>query len=511
MAEDLMKALSNLEEMLKEIPQDQLIKPHLEEGEVNSEVEAPKEEENNHCIKNGSYVRVEDDCMKAWIYLNPPKQGEDYYSRDLIMQFLAEYGVVAGFHTSNIAAIAKKHVYEREILVAKGKEAVRGEPGFYEFFFDTGDKRHPLIREDGTVDYSSMSSLSNVEEGQLIARYHHSVKSEDGYDVLGKAIASKPAKDLLPLRGKGFSNAKNPDEYYATISGKIEYKNGHIDIKDVHEIRGDVDMITGKVEFFGDIHIQGNVGTGVVIRSSRNVTVDGVVEAATIYAGGDVVLKRGIQGAQKAHIVARGTVCAEFIEHTKVEAGDDIRANSFLNSDVYSAGKIKAEGKQGIILGGHVRGLLGVSAQNIGNDAETKTAVSCGYSAEDYAHYVDAFQRETEAQKLLSDTVEKMTELLKIRRLGKDVIPEKTDRDIAFLNEKKDEYFEALDKARTEKEELTKIIEKGKGSVILANDKIFRGVTICVEGNVYKVERNTSFMKYHNEAGKIVQSVIVAR
>ena len=59
--------------------------------------------------------------------------------------------------------------------------------------------------------------------------------------------------------------------------------------------------------------------------------------------------------------------------------------------------------------------------------------------------------------------------------------------------------------------ELTKIIEKGKGSVILANDKIFRGVTICVEGNVYKVERNTSFMKYHNEAGKIVQSVIVAR
>ena len=193
-----MKALSNLEEMLKEIPQDQLIKPHLDEGEVNPEVEAPKEEENTHCIKNGAYVRVEDDCMKAWLYLNPPKQGEDYYSRDLIMQFLAEYGVVAGFHTSNIAAIAKKHVYEREILVANGKEAVRGEPGFYEFFFDTGDKRHPLIREDGTVDYSSMSSLSNVEEGQLIARYHHSVKSEDGYDVLGKAIASKPAKDLLP-------------------------------------------------------------------------------------------------------------------------------------------------------------------------------------------------------------------------------------------------------------------------------------------------------------------------
>ena len=356
-----------------------------------------------------------------------------------------------------------------------------------------------------------MSSLSNVEEGQLIAKYNHAVKSCDGFDVLGKNIQSKPAKELLPLRGKGFTNAKNPDEYYATISGKIEYKNGHIDIKDVHEIRGDVDLITGKIEFFGDIHVQGNVGAGVVIRSSRNVTVDGVVESATIYAGGDVVLKRGIQGAQKGHIIAKGTVCAEFIEHTTVEAGGDVRSNSFLNADVYTAGKIRAEGKQGVILGGHVRGLLGVSAQNIGNDAETKTAVSCGYSADDYAHYIDAYQRENEAQKQLSDTVEKMTELLKLRRLGKDVMPEKTNRDIAFLNEKKDEYFEQLDKARTEKEELSKIIEKGKGSVILANDKIFRGVTICVEGNVYKVERNTSFMKYHNEAGKIVQSVIVVK
>ena len=48
------------------------------------------------------------------------------------------------------------------------------------------------------------------------------------------------------------------------------------------------------------------------------------------------------------------------------------------------------------------------------------------------------------------------------------------------------------------------MIEKGKGSVILANEKIFRGVTICVEGTKMPVPNNTSFMRYKNEAGKSI-------
>ena len=91
LAEDLMKALNNLEEMLKDIPQDQLIKPHLDESEIPAESPKAEAEESNYCIKNGAYVRVEDNCMKAWLYLNPPKKGEDFYSRDLIMSTSVKY------------------------------------------------------------------------------------------------------------------------------------------------------------------------------------------------------------------------------------------------------------------------------------------------------------------------------------------------------------------------------------------------------------------------------------
>ena len=503
MAEDLLKSLANLDEMLKGMEKEKIIDPHI------GSVEAEPVEECPYCIKNGSYVRVADDAMKAWLYLSPPKKGDKDFDRDIIMQFLKENQVLKGYHTSNIAAIAKKHVYGREILVANGAEPTEGKNGYYEFFFDTSDKRKPNIREDGTVDYSSMTSLTNVQEGSVIAIYHRAIGAKNGYDVRGKDIKANASRELPALRGRGISNDKNPDEYIATISGKIDYVDGHVDIKNVHEIQGDVDLVMGKVEFFGDIHITGNVGTGVVIRASRNVVVDGVVEAAEIYAGGDIVLVRGIQGNQRGHVAAKGNVSAEFIEHANIEAGGNIRSNSFLNANVYAGGKVIAEGKNGLILGGSVRGLLGVSAINIGNDVETKTFVASGYSEEDYNRYVESFQKETDAQKKLSEIVEKMTEIVKLKRLGKDINSDSTDKLLMALNEKKDELFDELDKAKKEKELLAQIIEKGKGSAILANEKIYRGVTICVEGTRMPVPNNTSFMRYKNEAGRIVTSVIV--
>jgi len=502
MAEDLLKSLAELDEMLKEMPKEGLISPH--EGSDGEDSENAKK----FCIGNGSYVRIDDDGMTAWLYLNPPAEGEDFYSRDLIVQFITENEVTQGFHNSNISAIAKKHVYEREIVVAKGADPFEGENGYYEFFFDTTDKRKPRIREDGTVDYSAMSNLTNVNEGDLVARYHPAVTGRDGYDVKGRCIQAKAARDIPALKGRGISNDIDVNEYYATTSGRIDYRDGHIDIKNVYEIKGDVDLVTGKVEFFGDIHIQGNVGTGVLVRASRNVIIDGMVEAATIYAGGDVVISKGIQGAQKGRITAKGNVSAEFIEFATIEAGENVRSNSYINANVYAAGMVLAEGKNGIILGGSVRGLLGVSAICIGNEAEIKTLVASGYSAEDYMHYLDVYKKENEIKKQLSDTVEQMTEILKKKRVGVDV-GEAAEKLLVSLNEKKDEYFEELDKIKAEIEMLTSIIEKGKGSVILANDKIFRGVTICVEGNLMQVPENTCFMRYKNEGGKIVPSVIV--
>lgn len=508
LATDLNKSLAELEEMLKGISLEKPIDPH---NEAEPEPVPTVDENCPYCIKNGSFVRISPDKMSAWIYLHEPLAGEDFYSMDLVMQFLRENNVNRGYHKSNLAAIVKKHVYEREILVAKGEQPKFGENGHYEYLFDTSDKRKPTIREDGTVDYLSMSQLTNVNEGDRVAIYHHSVPSTDGFDVTGRELTSKPVKDLPLLKGRGISNEKDPDVYIATVTGRIDFVDGRVDIKDVYEVSGDVDLVTGKVEFFGDIYISGNVEAGVVIRASRNVTVAGVVEAATIYAGGDVVLARGMQGGQKGRITAKGNVSADFIEHAYVEAGGDVRSNSFINANVFAEGMVIAEGDNGIVLGGEVRGLKGVNAQKAGNDVETKTTIASGYSSDDYTRYINAFTEEADYQKLLSETVEEMTAILKEKRLGRDKTPAITEQKLSNLNVKKDEYFEALDKARTLKEDLGVVIEKGKGSAIVISDKVHRGVTICVEGSSLQVPENTSFMRYKNEGGRIIPTVITVK
>ncbi len=503
MDKDIMQSIAELDEMVKSLKQDKLVDPHRDERFDD------EEEESAFSIKHGAYVRVSDDSMRAWVWLNPPGDGEDYYSRSLIKTFLEENGIVTGFHESNIAAIAKKHVYEREILVARGAEPDEGKDGYYEFFFDTSDKRKPSVREDGTVDYSSMSSLSNVNAGDVIAKYHHSTPSRNGYDVYGNEIPIKPPKELPPLKGRGFKNDRNPDEYIATESGKIDYVDGRIDIKNVHEIHGDVDLVTGKVEFYGDVHITGNVSAGVLVRASRNLTIDGVVEAATLYAGGDVVLSRGMQGGGKGKIIAKGDVSAEFLEFTNVEAEGTVRSNSIINSNVSAGNMVIAEGRKGTIIGGNVRGLLGLTAQTTGTEKEARTVVSCGYSQEDYDNYLASFTKESDIQRYLSEVVERMTRIVKEKRAGTEINPEASEAELEILNERKDEFFEKLDQVKADKEKLAAIIEKGKGSMVIINDKIYRGTVISIEGTNFAVKDNTCYMRYRNEAGKIVGEVIV--
>lgn len=461
-----------------------------------------------YAIDNGSYVRIEPDDMTAWLYLNSPNHGRKFTKQD-IMDFLQKNGVVKGYHNSNIAAIVKKEIYEREIKVALGREAKDGADGWYEYCFSPETMKAPAIREDGSVDYASMSELQNVHKGDTVAIYHHALQGETGYTVKGKESRPRPAKELPPLRGKGISHEANPDIYVAVMEGKIEVKDNKIDIKNVHEIMGDVDLVTGRIEFFGDVIISGNVSAGVVIRAGRNIVIKGTVEAVTMFAGGDIVLERGIQGGQKAKIEARGSIFADFIEHTGVVAKGDVSANSILNSNVSAEGKVIAAGKKGVILGGYVHGLQGIEAGVLGNEAEKKTFVHAGCEKEIYEQYAGIATREEAARQELSKTVDIMSDILRTKRLAAATMSRGDEERLADLNKRKDECFQKLDDIRLEKVVLEEKIGKGKDARVITNGEVYRGVTVGIRDSMCVVEQKTSFMQYEYLNGMVDGSVRV--
>ena len=455
-------------------------------------------------VAKGTYLRVDEDEMAAWLYLAPPDRGQ-IYSKSELMTYLERNGVVKGYHSSNLSAIVKKEVYDREILVAQGAESVPGRDGYFEYLFSPEEYGVPKIREDGSVDYTNMSALQNVKKGDKVAVYHYAVQGEDGYTVRGAEMKTTPARDLPPMRGKGILRENNI--YYAQSDGKIEVKDGKVDIQNVHEIVGDVNMIIGKIEFFGDVIINGNVESGVTIRAGRNIEIHGTTGGATLFAGGDVVLSRGIQGGGK--ISAKGSVFADFIENTTVNAGGTVQSNTILNAHVSAKGKVITTGKRGCIIGGYVHGLKGIEAMAAGSDVEVKTVLHCGYEPEAYEKLLDVRRKENEIKEKLSELVETMTEALREKRMRGSNTSAATEANLSEWNKLKDQYFEELDKIGRDRETLEETMEESRGAFIKIDGNLHRNVIVGINAEQIVMDRNTCFMKYTADRGIIEGTVIV--
>lgn len=458
--------------------------------------------------ENGSYVKIAEDDMNAWLYLAVPGEGKEKYTMEEIMEFLKKNGITTGYHHSNLTAMIKKKVYEREIIVAKGQPAVEGKDGYYEYKFDPDQHRAPKVLADGSVDYTSMSVLQNVRKGEIIAIYHHAEDGKDGYDIRGRALQAKKVKEAAPIRGQVVHDENEPDVYLAQKDGKIEFRDGKIDIQSLHEINGDVTLITGKVEFFGDIVINGNVEAGVVIRAGRNIEIQGTVEAVNLFAGGDIILKKGIQGAQRAKISARGNIFADFIEHTVVIAGGNVQANTILNSRISSDGMVTLTGNKGAIIGGYTHAMMGISATEIGNPAEVRTIVHVGSEKEIYTRLQAAKVAETAQSAELQELMDDASELIQKKKAANGRIPDIMESRIKDLEARITTLKRELGESKEERKKCEAVISRGKQSEIVVNGNVYRGTVVCLAQIQMPIERSTCFMKYFQERGMIESSVI---
>ncbi|MCR4690207.1 MAG: FapA family protein [Lachnospiraceae bacterium] len=446
-----------------------------------------------------TYVRISDDKMQAFLYLAQKNSG--MYTKEELIGLLSQNGVIFGVNQSALVAMTKKEVYNREILVATGNPPEVGMDGYYEFTFDiSAGGNKPVIREDGSADYQSMRAVTSVPKDSLLATYHHAIPGKNGKDVTGKEIPVPIVKELTPANGKDVYQAQNdPDKYYAGREGKVEFSNGKLNIVNVLEFNGDVDQLTGKIEFHGDIHIQGNVEAGTVIRAGKTLTIDGTVEAADLTAGGDIILKRGIQGSQKAHIICSGSLYADFLEHTFVKVEGDVMANYVLSSYINANGKVILTGKRASLIGGNTYARSGVKCNTLGNNVNIKTKVSTGVSPE-MSEESDRLQRElkesrAKIQKIRSEVTE----------IGAYLSPEQQDEYKLTLQQEVTKQQNILD----EQKKVFEHLEAARNSSVAVEDMIYAGAEICIDGNWLKFDKNNRSMEYRNVGGMITGKVIV--
>ena len=416
-------------------------------------------------------VSISEDHMKATLFLTPPPAGESYTVQD-VTDHLRHNGVNNGLIFSAIEEMVNNREFYKDKVVAEGTEAVHGINGYYEFFFEQGNTvKHPLIRSDGSVDYQSMSVIESVRKGDLLATYHPAVQGTHGCDVTGREFRAHPAKDLPTIHGSGFEMSYDGLSYIATIEGKVEYDNYKLFVRDVYEFKGDLDLIVGKIDFRGDVIVHGSVCAGTMIRASKSITVEGNVEAATLIADGDIILKKGMQGGKKAKVVSGGNVYANFIEFTSVEAKGNVEANIIMNCEVNAGREIIVSGKRGAVVGGNVYSTGTITTMFVGNTVGKKTVVAVGTSEE--------MERRNHLLHVKSDSTKASLAktLMEIQNFKQSV-------SVSDTEEVKEAKMKQLERRKLRDERLLEHVEK-EMSKIDETMGIARGAKITVGGTAY--------------------------
>jgi hypothetical protein len=273
------------------------------------------------------------------------------------------------------------------------------------------------------------------------------------------------------------------------MDGKIEMQNDKIVIMPVHELFGNAELAGGNIDFRGDVVIHGGVASGVTIKSTGTITVDGVVEACTMEAGKDIILRSGMMGGNKGRVKTKGNIIAKFFEFTSLECAGDMEVDVLMECDVNCEGRVKVHGPKGCIIGGVTRALQGVEASVIGNDVEKKTDIIVGAGKDIYTRLA-VLEKKIAATKQNLQKIEEGIQQFAALEEQRGVSYAEDPRRIALLRVRiKDTAMLANDEAEMKK--LKGFVERSRGAVVSVWKTIYPGACINM-GEMKIMLKNTA-------------------
>jgi len=456
-------------------------------------------------------VEISTDRMSAYLSVTPPCGG-NRVTRDDIARVLAQKQVVSGVLDENIGAVLTSGEASKQ-LIAQGREAVNGEDGRLQCLVTMAKDHHPHFNEQNVANYRDLGGVATVRQGERLMQRIPATLGQGGENVLGQAIPAKPGKDMMfaaHLAGV-VNDPENPDVLLAETAGQpVLVKNG-ITVEPVVVMRA-IDLTTGNLAFDGSINVLGDVREGMTVKATGDIHVGGTVEAATLIAGGDVVIKGGIighapareqPGAKTPNIASvrcGGACSALFIENTNVEAGDSILVDQFVMQSELAALNQVVVGRPGTgsgrIIGGLIEATLLVQAGIIGSDAGIHTRVMVGSNP--FLHE-KLRQADTELQATLKELAEiaKLVDFIETHPgRVKPEIAEKAGNTRLALEQKRDQLLE-------NNQQLAAQIELAESAKVVVEKSVFNNVQIEINGKFHRVEHQCKSGTFTLKEGEI--------
>lgn len=348
-------------------------------------------------------ISLSTDNMLVWCRFYPPAEtGRALMEEDFYDEFKHK-NIVHGVDEEKIKSLLNNREYCTEYLIAKGTPPTVGKDAKVEYYFSTNRSLKPKHNEDGSVNYHELDIISKVQKDQLIARLIPAIPGQPGQNVLGEEIKARDVQNMKLSYANNIRISEDGTELYSEVTGHASLVQGKVFVSGVYEVPADVDNSVGDIEYPGNVSVKGNVKSGFVIKADGDIVVEGVVEGAQLYAGGQIVVKRGIHGMGKGLLSAKGNIIIKFIESATVKAGGYVETESIIQSHVSANTEINVNGGKGFIMGGTVRASSKVSARTFGSEMGTITNIEVGVEPEKLEHYGELQQQAKEISKKIEE------------------------------------------------------------------------------------------------------------
>lgn len=420
-------------------------------------------------------IEAANNNLQAFMDFKPGRDGRKITFADF-KELLTEKNISYGIKEKRIKKILKKRQPVKKELIAEAKKAVPGEDAYFIYHFEADDNDVGTMRKDGTMDFHSKNLISNVRRGEKIITKVDPKKGKAGKNIYGEEIPPPEPKDLKLPSSKNTVSKGN--DVYAAKDGRIIRKGKKISIDPVYQVRGDVDLEEGNIDFVGSVKVLGNVREGFKVKASGDIEISGNVGAAEIISEqGSVLIKKGFLGRNKGKIKAAGDVNAHFVENAAIEANNVRVHEAIMHSNVTAKESIIVSGGKGLIVGGRLMAQNIIEANIIGSRLATKTYVEIGLDPQLKKNLKRANKELKQAENNL-DKVNKGVDLLCTMKEKGIKLPENKKEMFAKLKATKAELEVEKKELKAEIKELNSELKASDDAVIKVNKCIFPGVQI---------------------------------
>ena len=448
-------------------------------------------------------IHISKDSMDASVNISPPFFNKPWPTMEQIKKLLSEKNVVYGIEESIISDMLSNHICNESVIVAKGLKPVAGKDGWIEIKIDLtsgNDKIDDLER----VDYRERGLIVNVSKDDVLAVQFPPTNGTNGINVLNMPIEANPGKTAPFPNGNGTAVSEDGTMLLADTDGCLKRIDGKLTVSPELNVAGDVDFHVGNIDFVGAVCIRGAVKDGFQIAAGGDIEIYEVVEGANVQSKGDILIKGGIRGMNKANIAAAGKVEVRFVDQAIISAGTDIIVrDTVLHSDISAGGSVfVAGGGKSQIAGGKTQATVEVSCSTLGSEMGTKTEVIVGFSP------TFNLRRKELAASLISlqESIEKIDANLSfLKKLESAQSLDDSKRALMISITKSKFQLQSQQKIATnEIEKIDQMIEITRSQGIVRVKNIcYAGVSITIRGFTYLVREPFKFCSFVFESGEI--------